>query len=179
MANKPTYYWDACIFYEWLGKELFESTKKAAIDDLIADNEKKANLIITSVISHLEVLPEKLTEKGVSDEQDYLGLFDGVHFVDVELSTNIMLRAREIRDYYYSPPDGGQGFKMMDLGDCIHLATACVNGVKEFHTRDNDKKKGKVPLLSLYALYGDTKLCGKYDLAIVSPESPQGSLLDV
>lgn len=178
MAGKPTFYWDACIFYEWIGKETIDSRKKAAIDELIAANEKKENLIITSAITHLEVLPEKLTEKGAEDEQDYLALFDGVHFHDVEVSTNILLRAREIRDYYYSPPEGGEGFKMMDLGDCIHLATASLNSVKEFHTRDNDKRKGKVPLLDLYTLYGDTKLCAKYDLKICSPEADQGGLYD-
>lgn len=175
MADKPTYYWDACIFYEWLGKELLDSSKKAAIDELVTANSKQENVIATSVITHLEVLPEKLEAKGVADEEDYLALFDGVHFHEIELNTNTILRAREIRDYYFQPP-GPDGFKMMDLGDCIHLAAASINNVKEFHTRDNDSKKGKVPLLGLYELYGDTKLCGKYDLKIVSPESPQGSL---
>lgn len=176
MAGKPTYYWDACLFYEWIGKETIDSRKKAAIDEIIAANEKGENLIITSVITHLEVLPEKLTEKGASDENDYLSLFDGVHFYDVEAGTNILLRAREIRDYYYTPPENGEGFKMMDLGDCIHLATASIYMVDEFHTRDNDKRKAKVPLLDLYATYGDTKLCGKYDLKIRSPEAAQGGL---
>ena len=65
---------------------------------------------------------------------------------------------------------------MMDLGDCLHLATATLNGVDEFHTRDKDKKGGKVPLLKLYEVSGTPKICGKYDLKIVSPEAEQGRL---
>lgn len=173
MVSKKTYYWDACIFYECVGKEAVAPEKKDAIDEILAENEKKANLIVTSVITHLEVLPRKLGEKGASDEQDYLALFDAVHFHEIELNTNIILRAREIRDYYYSPLVEGSGYKMMDLGDCIHLATASINGVDEFHTRDEDRKGPKVPLLKLYEISGIPKLCGKYDLSIISPESAE------
>lgn len=66
----------------------------------------------------------------------------------------------------------------MDLGDAIHLATASINSVTEFHTRDNDNRKGKVPLISLYEIYGETKLCGKYELKIVSPESDEPDMFD-
>jgi len=173
MASKPTYYWDACLFYEWLGEESVEATKKDAVEDILAANEKGENLIITSVVSHLEVLPRKLGEKGATDEEDYLALFDAVHFHEVEVSTNVILRAREIRDFYYSPLSGEGGYKMMDLGDCLHLATASIHGVDEFHTRDNDRKGAKVPLLKLYEVSGNPKLCGKYELKIVSPEAAQ------
>lgn len=176
MANKPTYYWDACIFYEWLGKEPVDAAKKDAIQDILDANEKQENLIITSVASHLEVLPRKLGEKGAADEEDYLALFDAVHFHEIEISTNIILRAREIRDFYYSPLSGESGYKMMDLGDCIHLATASIHAADEFHTRDCDKKGNKVPLLKLYEITGNPRLCGKYDLKIISPEAAQTRL---
>jgi len=176
MASKRTFYWDACIFYEWLGNEPVERTKGDAVREILSDNEKGENLIVTSVISHLEVLPRKLAGKGASDEEDYLSLFDADHFHEIEINANILLRAREIRDYYYSPLVQGGGFKMMDLGDCIHLATASINNVDEFHTRDCDKKGSKVPLLKLYEVSGNPRLCGKYDLRIVSPEADQTSL---
>jgi len=177
MADKPTFYWDACMFYEVLGNEVVAAQKRAKVDEILAANEKGENLIITSVISHLEVLPEKLEGKGAKDAEDYLALFDAVHFVEVEISANIILRAREIRNHYYRAPDEkGNGYKMMDLGDALHLATASIYGVTEFHTRDRDQKGPKVPLVGLYAAYDETKLCAKYDLEIVSPESPQGVL---
>lgn len=176
MGPKPTYYWDACIFYEWLGKEPVSATKKDGIKELLDANEEKENLIVTSVITHLEVLPRKLDGKGVSDEEDYLALFDGLHFHEIELNANIILRAREIRDFYYSPLAENSSFKMMDLGDCLHLATATINEVDEFHTRDNDRKGSKVPLLKLYEISKYDKVCGKYDLVIKSPEAAQGKL---
>lgn len=146
------------------------------MQDVLDSNEKNENLIVTLVVTHLEVLPRKLADKSASDDEDYLSLFDGVRFHEIELNANHILRAREIRDYYYSPLVADGGYKMMDLGDCIHLAVATINGVDEFHTRDNDKKGSKVPLLELYRISGNPKLCGKYDLKIVSPESDQGRL---
>ncbi len=176
MAPKQTFYWDSCIFYEWLGDEPVPAQKRDGIQTIIDQNERKDNIIVTSVITHLEVLPKKLSEKSGSDNDDYLALFDGVHFHEIELNSNIILLAREIRDFYFTQATSDNTYKMMDLGDCIHLAAAAINGVDEFHTRDNDRKGSKLPLLSLYDLSGNPRLCGKYDLKIVSPESPQGRL---
>ena len=176
MADKTPLYWDSCIFYEWLGDEPVTPEKFEGVQEVLTANEKGENIVVTSTITHLEVLPRKLADKGASDEQDYLSLFDAEHFHEIELSTNILLRAREIRDYYYSPLVADGGYKMMDLGDCIHLATASIYGAAEFHTRDKDRKGSKVPLLKLYELSGSPRLCGKYDLKIVSPEAEQPSL---
>lgn len=178
MADKPTIlYWDACMFYEVLGDEPVSAQKKSAVTDILAANEKGENYIITSVITHLEVLPTKLEHKGVNDEADYLAQFDAKKIGDIEISANILLRAREIRDFYYKPAGAdGKGAKMMDLGDSIHLATASIYGAAAFHTRDDDHKGVKVSLLKLYEASGTQKLCGKYNLKIESPENPQGSL---
>lgn len=177
MADKPIIYWDACMFYEVLGDEPVSAQKKTAVTEILATNEKGENYIITSVITHLEVLPTKLEGKGASDEEDYLAQFDAKKMGDIEISANILLRAREIRDFYYKPADAsGQGGKMMDLGDSIHLATATIYGASVFHTRDDDHKGSKISLLKLYESSGNPKLCGKYELKIESPESAQGDL---
>jgi hypothetical protein len=55
----------------------------------------------------------------------------------------------------------------------VHLATASIYDVKEFHTRDDESKGTKIPLVSLYAWSGIDQLCGKYKLPIVSPETEQ------
>lgn len=165
------------MFYEVLGNEPVSLEKKTASDEILAANERQENHIITSVITHLEVLPKKLGEKGASDEDDYLSQFDGLHFGEIEMNTNILLRAREIRDFYYVAGDAeGKGSKMMDLGDAIHLATASIYKADEFHTRDNDKKGNKIPLLKLYEISGNQKLCGRYDLKIVSPAASEPKL---
>lgn len=177
MPERRRIYWDSCMFYEVLGNEPVASTKKAAIDELLRENESGENIIVTSVVTHLEVLPAKLDEKGARDEEDYVGLFDAEKFVEIDLSTNIILRAREIRNHYYRAPDNDQqGYRMMDVGDSLHLATATIYNVPEFHTRDNKTKKGNIPLLGLYEMFGETSVCNKYPLAIVSPEAAQGQL---
>lgn len=177
MASKRSFYWDACMFYEVLGDEPVSAQKRAGVQDVLTDNKADKNVIFTSIITHLEVLPRKLAMKDVDDDREYLALFDGSRFVEQEINRNVLLRAREIRDYYYRPagPEG-TGAKMMDAADAIHLATASVYQAAEFHTRDDDKKGVKVPLLSLYDWSGNDKLCGKYHLPIVSPETPQGIL---
>ena len=154
MADKPTFYWDACMFYEWLGKERIPPQKRAAVRAILEANERGENLIITSVISHLEVLPEKLDAKGVDDQRDYMALFDAVHFAEQEIGTNILLGAREIRNHYYRAEElvTGAKSKVVDLGDAIHLATASIYGANEFHTRDEDKKGNKIPLEVLYKM---------------------------
>lgn len=163
-------------------------------------NDEGNNTIITSVATHLEVLPQKLDEKDDEAEAKYLSLFDAEKFCEIQINTNVILLAREIRDYYYQPfvpgrpgtkaepaKDGAPAVpaipevnavpcKMMDLGDCIHLATAIIEGAAEFHTRDNDKKGSKIPLLSLYEFSGQSKVCGKYDLEIKEPLAVQGTL---
>lgn len=176
MAIKPAIYWDSCIFYEWIGNEIVSREKSEGIREILKANENDDNIIVTSVITHLEVLPRKLADKGSSDEQDYLSLFDADHFHEIELNANIILRAREIRDYYYSPLAEDSKYKIMDLGDCIHLATASVNNITEFHTRDGNRKGSKVPLLDLYKVSGNPKLCGKYDLSIISPTATEPTL---
>jgi hypothetical protein len=175
MAEKPLYYWDACMFYEVLGNEPVGPHERAGVAAILTSNDRTENLIVTSVITHMEVLPEKLDGKGADDERDYMCLFDAIKFAEIEINRNVLMRAREIRNYYYQPADqNGAGGKMMDLGDAIHLATASMYGVTEFHTRDDQNKGSKISLLRLYESRNETKLCEKYPLKIVSPKSDQG-----
>jgi hypothetical protein len=179
VTSKPVYYWDACMFYEWLGNEPVASSKRDALQALIEESSKKNNLIYTSVISHLEVVPRKLNDSHAMADQRYTALFDGVHFHEAEISRNILMRAREIRDYYYHPADPALQVvaKLMDDGDAVHLATATIFGCTEFHTRDNSDKGVKIPLLRLYDYNRSStqKVCEKYPLNIISPENTQSS----
>jgi hypothetical protein len=69
---KGTIYWDACIFFEWLGKEDVPREKSDGIKEVLDSNESGENTIITSVATHLEVLPKKLDEKDEEAEATYL-----------------------------------------------------------------------------------------------------------
>lgn len=166
------------MFFEWLCKEPMSPEKNKAVTEVLQDNKGEKNVIVTSVITHIECVPSKLDEKLPGARLQYDALWDGVHFVDYQISTNVLRLAREIRDYYFRPPvlySKSSGFgKLMDSADAIHLATAIINGADEFHSRDDVTKGIKVPLVGLYEYSGKDKVCGKYPLKIVSPESPQG-----
>jgi hypothetical protein len=47
------------MFYEVLGDEPVSLDKKAAVEAILRINENGESLIVTSVITHLEVLPKK------------------------------------------------------------------------------------------------------------------------
>jgi hypothetical protein len=165
------------MFYEHLNREPVSATKKAAVREILTENKDSKNVILTSVIADLEVLPEKLLPEYPDREAAYRDQFDGERMTSVEISHNVLKLATEIRRRYYRPPPApGEYAKIMDLGDAIHLATAALYRVDEFHTRDNDSKATKIPLLSLYDWAGENLLCGRYNLKIVSPESTQGEL---
>lgn len=175
MANDiPLYYWDAAIFYEWLNEEPVDLAKSQAIQKLLAENKAKLNRICTSVVCHAEVIPAKLAP----DKADvYRNLFNSVHFFDIEISRNTITLSQRIKDYYYKPrsEDNPSG-RIMGTGDAIHLAAAIIEGVTEFHTRDNKRRGGNVPLLSLLKNSPGGKVCGEFELAIVSPLVEQTSL---
>lgn len=174
-APLDIYYWDSCIFYEHLRDEPVSGSKKIAIGELLIDNEQKRNRICTSVFTHLEVLPKKIP---LDREAEYLGLFSSQFFYDIEVDRNILSLAREIRDYYYRDAIGDVKAKVMSTGDSIHLATAIIHDVTEFHTRDGKTKGGNVPLIGLPEASPNGLVCGKYKLKIVSPEAEQGDLLE-
>lgn len=180
MADEPVYYWDACILLEHFRGEAPSPNKIRAIRNLLDENARHENRIITSTITHIEVLPKKLNQRDAAKEAEYWTYYDGRWFLDVEPNRNIINLAREIKDFYYEPDDpvAGKGHRMMSTGDAIHLATAIVYEVDVLHTRDGKRKGGNVPILGLPKASPNGKIAGRWDLKIESPEDEQGDLLD-
>lgn len=167
------FYWDACIFYEHLNDEPASSHRKLAVKELLLDNKDKRNRICTSVFTHLEIVPKKLHPEV---EARYWSQFGSLHFFDIEISANVLMLAREIKDFYYRDKSETEPYQCLSSGDAVHLATAIAYGVTAFHTRDNNKRNGNVPLLGLDKRSPQGLVCGKYPLKIESPESEQGDL---
>ena len=161
------YYWDACIFYEFLNKDQTHEGRAAAVRQLAEQNRRKTNRICTSVVTHIEVIPNKIDP---AVEKTYYDLFNSMFFFDVELSRPIVSLSREIKDYYYQPKNPPENHKMLGTGDAIHLATAIIENVTHLHTRDGKRKGGNVPLLGLAESSAHGKICGKYPLKVVDPE---------
>ncbi len=170
MAAVDLFYWDACIFYEHCREDQADPYKAQAIKDLLAENREKRNRICTSIITHTEVVPAKL---GDGKDQVYWDCFTSQFLFDIEIDRSIILLGREIRNYYYKPPGAIGGYRMMSMGDAIHLATAIVHGAAEFHTRDGNRKGGNIPLLGLDDASPGGELCGRYPLKISSPIAEQ------
>jgi len=173
MDSLDLFYWDSCLFYEHLKGEPVSIDKKIAIGEILLDNKNERNRICTSVITHAEILPKKL---GPDKERAYWALFGSMYFFDIDISRQILELAREIKDFYYVPPDDADKSvgKMMSTGDAFQLATAIAHEATEFHTRDGRKKGGNVSLLGLGG--ADDKVCGVYPLKIISPSTMQGNL---
>lgn len=180
MADEPIFYWDACIFLEHLREENVAATKRAAIRRLLSENKEHKNRIITSTITHVEVLPKKVTIKDSQKEVEYWSYYDGRWFIDLEITRPIVNLARDLKDYYFVDGDRtkGIGHKMLSTGDALHLATAIVYNVEEFHTRDGRRSGGNIPLIGLPEASANGKIAGQWPLKIVSPEDPQPGLFD-
>ena len=173
MANElDLFYWDACVLYEFCADEQADVHKKQAITDLLDENKEKRNRICTSVISHTEILPKKLGPEG---ERKYWSRFGSTFFFDIEVDRSVILLSREIKDFYYKDRNADGEYRMMSTGDAVHLATAIIHNATEFHTRDGKRKGGNVPLIGLAAMSPGGKICGAYDLKIVSPIARQAS----
>ena len=181
MADRfPVYYWDTCILLERVKGERILPAQQRAIQQLLDDNKGKKNRIVTSVLTHAEAIPRKLTASDANAEAEYWGYFNGIYFLEQEVTRPIMLLARYLRDYYFMEGDATKNihYRMLGLGDAIHLASAIVGEVDEFHTRDKRPSGGNIGLLKLSELDPGGLIGGRWKLKIVSPEDTQSNLLD-
>lgn len=166
-------YWDSCIFYEHLKQEQQDQWKRQAVDECLLANKQRLNRLCTSTITHIEVMPSKLP---LGMENEYWNMFGSMYFYDIAIDRSVILLAREIRNFYYLPTTDNAKAKIMSLGDSIHLATAIIEEADLFYTRDANKKGGNIPLIGLPERSPGGKLCGQYDLRILSPVASQGAL---
>jgi predicted nucleic acid-binding protein len=181
MADRvPVYYWDTCLFLEHFRNEVVAPAKKRAITRILSENKAKQNRIVTSVLTHTEAIPRKLFADDEPKEALYWSYFNGVFLMDAEISRPIVNLSREIRDFYFKEADAKTGthHRMLGLGDAIHIASAIVLGVDEFHTRDKKSRGGNIGLLDLCSLTANGKIANRWQLKILSPEDTQGDLLD-
>lgn len=181
MADRlPTYYWDTCIFLEHLRNEAVEPGKKRAVLQLLEDNGKKLNRIVTSVLTHTEAIPRKISATDATKEAQYWAYFNGVYFIDQEISRPVINLARAIRDFYFqeADPKTNKPYRIIGLGDSIHLATAIICDVDQLHTRDKKTSGGNLGLLKLAQISPNGKIAGQWKLNIVDPNDPQGNILD-
>lgn len=155
----------------WIGL-IMEEAEKIEVCQYVVDESKKGNLEIwTSSLTLAEVFKRKCgsTYKGIdaNDDSNFENYIQQDFLVEVQVDHEIGVTARHLlraHDVLKKPMDA------------IHLATAVVNNVDEFHTFDNDdllRLNGRVfradgvPLLILKPVLPEG-----YQASLLNPSSP-------
>jgi predicted nucleic acid-binding protein len=128
------------------------------------ENFELKNIIITSVITRIEVLSSKLTPE---QEEKFKKTFRSPNHTLHDVDPPIADKARQFRDQLLNHVSG----KILSTPDAIHLATAAIYGANEIHTFDDGQKDNKH--LGMLELNGDQRV---EKLVICKPTVPQGEL---
>lgn len=168
--KEKVYYWDSCVFIAWLQDE--KTREPGELDNVkavIKANKRGENIIVTSAFTQAEVLKGTISKEA---EIKFIDAFKRKNLVEVDVDPIISREARRIRDYYYeqNKKAGKEKIKTVCTPDAMHLATAIIYGVDEFHTFD---KNDKGECMGLLPLSGD--VAGK-KLIICKPAPEQKEL---
>ena len=145
-SGKPIIYWDSCIFLAWLKDENRPNREMDGVYDVANKIHKDNVILITSTFTRVEILESTLDDTA---KQRLTDLFKRRNFQQVAPDNRIMDMSHEIRDYYQKQKDIDQ-LPTLTTPDAIHLATAIIHGVSEFHTFDeNDEPRKRRALLPL------------------------------
>lgn len=133
------------------------------IDQIVAENKKGDNIIVTSQITIVEVIS---TLRDPKHEEKFIKLFNGRNVLRHDVDPRVSAKARDIRFHFHNSDEDEK--KAIKTPDALHLATAILLGVNEMHTFDDGRKDKN----SLLGMSGDSFLGG---LKIVKPrvESPE------
>lgn len=158
MPGKDLLYWDSCVLIAFLQDEKRDKNEMAGIDEMVRAIDKGSAILMTSVLSRIEVLECKLTE---SQKAKFGQMLNKRSIQSIAVTMRVVERASEIRNYYAKT---GQ---TVSTPDAIHLATAMLYEAEGFYTFDGaGAKKKSRSALSLVPLNGNV---AGYKLKIQPP----------
>jgi predicted nucleic acid-binding protein len=153
-------YWDAAVFIAYFTQEKTRTPEElAGIDQVVESFDEGSCVLVTSMISKVELLATKL---GKDNYERLTLLWKRKQFQPVEVTEAIIDIANGIREFY-----AAKGEKIPATPDCIHLATAIKSGVSVFQTFDGKRKRGLLQM--------DGNVAGR-TLSIKVPFMPQREL---
>ena len=155
----PTYYWDTCLFLAWIKDEERPSGEMDGVREIIERSKRREVRLVTSVLTLVEVLQSRLP---VGMDTLFSGLMKRI--IRLGMDSKVASVAHDIRDHYMSRT-AEFGGKTLSTPDAIHLATAILYRVDEFHTFDRD---GSSKSLGLIPLSGNV---GGHRLIICKPQA--------
>lgn len=151
--DKPkTFYWDACVYLAWLMEETSHGKQcMDALAQIVQENSQRKNIIVTSAITFIEVLPAKI---GADREALFRKSFRTGDHIAYDVDAAIAMTARDLREKLLHHESG----KNLSTPDAIHLATASIykaDVVFSFDTGEKDTKH-----LGLLQLSKDPRISG-------------------
>lgn len=155
----PVYYWDTCLFLAWLKDEERQTGEMDGVREIIERFRHREVKIVTSVLTQVEVLQSRMP---VGVPNLFAALMKRI--TRLGMDTKVASLAHDIRDYYMARA-AEFGGKTLSTPDAIHLATAILYRVNEFHTFDSG---GDSKTLGLIPLSGDV---GGHRLIICKPQA--------
>lgn len=162
-TGKPIVYWDACVFLSWIKNENRPNNEMDGVNAVAQKIDKDHVILLTSDITIGEILDSTLDDNARQKLKD---IFKRRNCRSVAADRRVNSLASEIRDYYQQRKDIDLLPTLM-LPDAIHLATAILYSVTEFHTFDaNDGRNKKRAILPL-----NGNVAG-YPLVICKPPLP-------
>lgn len=155
MAGSSIYYWDACLFLAWLKDEATRQPGEMdGVRDVVDRVKRRDVQLVTSTITFTEVMSADLPA-GVANL--FRDLMKRRNVTPVSVDVPIANFASDLRAHYKARPTEYNG-KTISTPDAIHLATAILYKVDEFHTFDNGKKGNSLGLLQLDGNVGGHKM---------------------
>jgi len=160
-AGRPTYYWDTCVFLAWIKDEERPNREMEGVNNIAEQVFRKSAILVTSTLIKVEILRCTLDKTGI---ERFDNLFKLRNLQQISQDPRVINLSNEIREYYQRQREI-DGVKTVSTPDAIHLASAILYDVTEFHTFDEKRKRGRA-LLSL-----NSNVAG-YPLKICKPPLP-------
>jgi len=151
-GSNPIYYWDTCLFLSWIKDEQRPSDEMSGVREFIEKAKRREITIMTSVITHSELLQSHLP---AGMERLFTGFLRRIQNKGVDIK--IARLAHDLRDYYVQRKDENND-KTLSTPDALHLATAILYRANEFHTFDRRNGRQTLGLLPLSGNVGGHKL---------------------
>ena len=159
-GNTPLYYWDTCLFLAWLKDEERKVGEMDGVREIIERARRREVRIMTSVLTSVEVLAAKIP---AGMDTLFAGLMRRINRQSMDI--RVATVAHDLRNFY-----AAKGGKTLSTPDAIHLGTAILYRVDEFHTFDEE---GSSRSLGLLPLSGNV---GGHKLTICKPEAQRPQL---
>lgn len=157
------------MWIAWLTAEQAYADYLSNMEEYAAQADAGKVVLVTSSLTRGEILETRIGDEAATKFQDFL---NRPNVVEASADPRVTSLVGDLRNYYQGLKQTGASEKALAVPDAVHLATAILYGVDQFHTFD-DGKKGKH--LGLLGLSGT--VAAKYPLVICKPQPAQGRLI--